>query len=60
MKVKDTAKVAAATFAIGMIAGVAGEMYMANSGKMRNARKKANKAMRAVGNIVEDVKDIIG
>ena len=43
-----------------MIAGVAGEMYMANSGKMRNARKKANKAMRAVGNIVEDVKDIIG
>ncbi|MEE1186006.1 MAG: hypothetical protein UHN02_01300 [Acutalibacteraceae bacterium] len=59
MKVKDTAKVAAATFAIGMIAGVAGEMYMASSGRMRSARKKANKAIKTVGNIVEDVKDFI-
>ena len=42
---------------VGMIAGVAGDMMM-NGGK-KNLKKKASKAVKAVGNVMDDVSKLI-
>lgn len=60
MKASDTVKIAAATMALGIAAGAVGEMAIMKSGHMKTMRKKANKAMKAVETIVDDVKNIIG
>ncbi len=42
---------------VGMVAGVAGDMLLNNNKKM--LKKKASKAMKAVGNVMEDAATIL-
>lgn len=42
---------------VGMVAGVAGDMLVKNNKKM--LKKKASKAMKAVGSAMEDVGNVL-